>query len=89
MDSIRTPLLGTVFYTEAPEVGGHLRIWDEGDYHKVTEETPCQVIKPKRNRLVIFDAGLVHAVEPIVKGRRCAIAINLWDPKPTTPMEEI
>ena len=26
MDSIRTPLLGTVFYTEAPEEGGHLRI---------------------------------------------------------------
>tara|TARA_R100001015_G_C4620620_1_gene177612 strand:- start:502 stop:1227 length:726 start_codon:yes stop_codon:yes gene_type:complete len=88
MDSIKTPLLGTVFYTEAPEEGGHLRIWDEGDYHKVTDDTPYQLIKPKRNRLVIFNAGLVHAVEPIIKGKRCAIAINLWDPKPTTPMEE-
>tara|TARA_Y100000593_G_C4287392_1_gene326274 strand:- start:219 stop:1691 length:1473 start_codon:yes stop_codon:yes gene_type:complete len=88
MDSIKTPKLGTVFYVEAPERGGNLKIWDEGDFHKITEDTPFQLIKPKRNRLIIFNAGNVHAVEPVIKGIRKAVAINIWDPKPTTKMEE-
>ena len=27
-DSIKTPMLGTVYYAEAPEEGGHLNIWE-------------------------------------------------------------
>ena len=87
-DSIRTPKLGTVFYTEAPERGGELQIWDEYDFHKVTPDTPYQIIKPKRNRLIIFDAGKIHAVRTVTKGTRKAVAINIWDPKPTTLMKE-
>ena len=34
------------------------------------------------NRLVIFDAGQLHAVTEITKGKRYAIAINLWEKQP-------
>ena len=86
-DSIKTPMLGTVYYAEAPEEGGHLKIWEEYDFHKITEDTPYELIKPRENRLIVFDAGRIHAVEPVTKGIRKAVAINLWDPKPTTKME--
>jgi len=87
-DSIRTPMLGTVFYVEAPEEGGYLQIWDSYDFHSIDENTPFELIKPRANRLVIFDAGRVHAVTPVKKGIRKAVAINIWDPKPTTEMED-
>jgi Rps23 Pro-64 3,4-dihydroxylase Tpa1-like proline 4-hydroxylase len=46
------------------------------------EEKP-ELIKPKWNRLIIFEAANLHAVTEIVSGRRRAIAINLWGHKPT------
>jgi len=87
MDSLRFPMVGTVFYVDAPEEGGYLKIWDEHDFHKINKNTPYQLIQPKKNRLIIFDAGKVHAVTQVKKGLRRAVAINIWDPKPTTPME--
>ena len=87
MDSIITPSLGTIFYTEAPEEGGYLQIWDEYDFHKIDADTPYQIIKPKRNRLIIFDAGKVHGVTRVIKGTRKAVAINIWSHIPTTLME--
>jgi predicted 2-oxoglutarate/Fe(II)-dependent dioxygenase YbiX len=41
-----------------------------------------EVIKAKFNRLIVFDASKLHAVTKVTKGRRRAIAINLWDQKP-------
>ena len=87
-DSFRTPLLGTVYYTEAPEEGGEIQIWDEKDFHSITPDTPYEIIKAKRNRLIIFDASKIHAVRKIKKGKRKAIAINLWEPRPVTEMIE-
>jgi hypothetical protein len=86
------PKIGTVFYPckEIDEMeGGMLYIWDKYDHHKLTpegwltfpEQEP-QIIAPKFNRLIIFDASKLHAVSHVKKGRRRAIAVNLWDKKP-------
>jgi hypothetical protein len=88
MNSIRTPMLGTVYYAKAPKSGGYLKVWDEYDFHKVDEHTPYELIKPKSNRLIIFNAGKVHAVEEVKEGTRKAVAINIWEIKPTTEMNE-
>ena len=87
-DSIINPMLGTVFYVVAPEEGGHLKIWDSNNFHDITPDTPYELIKPRANRLIIFDAGKIHAVMPVTKGIRKAVAINLWDPKPSTEMKK-
>ena len=87
-DSFKLPMLGTVFYVDAPEAGGYLKIWDEHNWLNIRENTPYQLIQPKENRLIIFDAGKVHAVTEVTKGLRRAVAINIWDPKPSTTMEE-
>ena len=92
------PMIGTIYYPD-PEIdeveGGMLYIWEGMDNTKFTsegyliipEEDP-QIIKPKFNRLVIFDASALHAVSRIRKGRRRAVAINLWD-KPITGFEKM
>lgn len=86
------PKIGTVFYPcrEVDEVeGGMLYFWDKYDDNQLTEEgyitEPKQepeIIRPKFNRLIIFDAAKLHGVSRVTKGRRRAIAINLWDQKP-------
>ena len=88
-----TPKIGTVFYPcrEIDEMeGGMLYYWDEFGSDLTSEEgyinwpeQEPEVIKPKFNRLIIFDAGKLHGVSKIIKGRRRAIAINLWDVAPT------
>jgi len=45
---------------------------------------PYELIKPKFNRLIIFDAGKLHAVQEVTKGTRKAIAINLWEVAPVS-----
>ena len=86
------PKIGTVFYP-CPEVddveGGMLYYWDKYDDSKLTEEgfitQPDQepeIIRPKFNRLIIFDASKLHGVSRVIKGSRRAIAINLWDQNP-------
>ena len=75
---------------EVDEVeGGMLYYWDQYDNTKLTEEgfitEPTQqpeIIRPKFNRLIIFDASKLHGVSRVLKGNRRAIAINLWDQKP-------
>jgi hypothetical protein len=86
-DSFISPKIGTVYYIKAPEEGGYLKLWNTKVYN-INKDTPYELIKPKDNRLVIFDASLIHAVTQVTKGTRKAIAINLWDKKPTTEMEE-
>lgn len=80
---VKSPIIGTVFYPD-PEVdnieGGMLQIWDTYD---VNPSSPYELIQPKFNRLIIFDAGKLHAVQEVTKGIRKAIAINLWTEAPT------
>jgi len=86
-DSIINPIIGTIFYTSDVEEGGYLKIFDT-DHGEVNFEKPFELIKPKRNRLVVFNAGKLHGVLEVKKGLRKAIAINLWDKKPTTEFKE-
>jgi len=86
------PKIGTVFYPcrEIDEMeGGLLHYWDDYSADLLSEDnmliyppTPGEQIKAKFNRLIIFDASKLHAVSKVTKGRRRAIAINLWDKKP-------
>jgi hypothetical protein len=84
------PKIGTIIYPKKTIddcKGGYLRIYDSkkryAEYSNngdpITE--PYELIRPKFNRLVIFDASQLHAVEQVTKGIRHAIAINLWDTK--------
>lgn len=75
---IVTPIIGTVYYPEQEEFeGGMLEIYTEG-----LDKAP-EVVYAKPNRLIIFDAGkYVHAVSPVTRGTRKAIAINLWQHEP-------
>ena len=75
-----SPVSGTVFDPGTEEFEGG----DLASYTDVTDATP-EIIKAKPNRLIIFGAGdYVHAVQPITKGTRHAIAINLWAKEPYT-----
>ena len=76
---IVNPILGTIFYPDPcnDEIeGGYLKVWKT---HDTDFNAPYELIEPKYNRLVIFDASQLHAVTPVTKGTRKAIAINLWD----------
>ena len=92
--SFVTPKIGTVFYPD-PEIdemeGGMLYYWEKFPPQRANEDNTIfwpeeepEIIKPKFNRLLIFDAGCLHGVSQIKSGRRRAVAINLWDQKPTT-----
>jgi hypothetical protein len=81
--TIVCPIIGTVFYPD-PQVddieGGELIMWDT---QEVRVDVPYEIIRPKFNRLVIFDAFKLHAVYEVTKGVRSAIAINLWAQRPS------
>lgn len=81
------PLVGTVYYMSDTEEGGYLKVWDT-ESGEIDFDRPYELIKPKFNRLVIFDAGKLHAVTEVTKGERRAVAINIWDRRPTTELEE-
>ena len=82
-DSFRHPMYGTVFYVEEPEEGGYLTYWSDGQHWEdIDGNTPYESIKPKRNRLILFDASKSHAVTAVTKGIRKAVAINVWPSKP-------
>lgn len=76
---LSSPIIGTVFYPVEMDIeGGYLEIFSNG-----AEKQP-ERIQAKHNRLIIFDAGGTHhRVTEVTKGTRSAIAINLWDTKPT------
>lgn len=80
------PMIGTVYYPPMGEPqceGGYLKVYSKDD-----RNSPYELIAPVPNRLVIFDATQLHAVTEIPKGKRYAIAINLWSQTPTTEMVE-
>lgn len=72
------PVMGTVFYPLPMDIeGGDLIIHSE-------DNKPPEIVKPVFNRLIIFPAGeYLHKVNPVTKGLRSAIAINLWAKKPS------
>ena len=80
---IVTPKIGTVFYPIDHDIdGGELMIWQDDEYP--TMDTPADIILPKFNRLIIFDASKWHHVKKVTRGTRYAVAINLWDEMPET-----
>ncbi len=84
-ETVLNPKIGTVFYPhrENQEVlGGELKIWQTKEPD--IENIPYELLLPKHNRLVLFDASYIHAVTMVTQGVRRAIAINLWESKPTT-----
>ena len=83
-----TPKIGTVFYPDPCNdemEGGYLKVWKT---HDSDFNAPYELIEAKYNRLVIFDASQLHAVTPVTKGTRKAIAINLWD-SPLTDVDNM
>ena len=79
---VKRPVIGTVYYPIDHDIdGGQLQIWDTKE---VDFDSPFEMISPKPNRLIIFDAGQLHRVTQVTRGTRYAVAINLWDYKPLT-----
>ena len=79
------PKIGTVFYPHKSNqsvIGGELKIWETQDNN--IDNIPFELLLPKHNRLVLFDASYLHGVTMVKEGTRRAIAINLWENKPTT-----
>ena len=80
-----SPIIGTVFYPHQENdsvKGGDLKIWETKDVP--ISNVSFELIRPKFNRLIIFDPSYLHAVTMVTKGVRRAIAINLWEDKPST-----
>jgi pectate lyase len=80
-----SPIIGTVFYPHQDNdyvKGGDLKIWETKDVP--ISNISFELIRPKFNRLVIFDPSYLHAVTMVTQGFRRAIAINLWEDKPST-----
>lgn len=73
------PKVGSVFYPVPLDIdGGRLEIFSN------TVNKEPEVIQPKFNRLIIFDAGgHFHRVTPVTRGVRSAIAINVWSAPPS------
>jgi len=83
-----TPKMGTIFYPDPCNdemEGGYLKVWKT---HNTDFNAPYELIEAKYNRLIIFDASQLHAVTPVTKGTRKAIAINLWD-SPLTDVDNM
>ena len=92
------PKLGTIYYPDMGEEmceGGYLKIYHTNQFIVSKDEplravdsdgkdVPYELIAPVPNRLVIFNAGNLHAVTKVTSGVRYAVAINLWDDKPET-----
>lgn len=79
-----SPAVGTIFYPckENDEIeGGKLIVWNTKSEEIIDD---YELIAPKFNRLVIFDASQLHGVQMVKKGTRKAIAINLWAKVPRT-----
>lgn len=72
------PILGCVYYPKGFNFeGGELALYENN------KDTNPEIIKAKPNRLIIFRPGQTpHAVLPVTKGSRGAIAINIWAEEP-------
>ena len=81
----RHPLCSIVYYPIEKDVeGGFLEIsgvkekdiYNDGSFLRFERE--YERIKPKYNRVVVFDPSYLHRVTNIIKGIRYSIAIDVW-----------
>ena len=64
---LRHPLISSIYYLDVDISEGGKLIFPEHGLE----------VKPKTNRLALFDPHMVHGVEPF-KGTRVALAVNPW-----------
>ena len=70
------PTMGAVYFYDpkADKVeGGHLQMWEDQ-----TTTTSYELIKPKYNRLVIFDMSKLYTFQAPTKGSYNYLCISLW-----------
>ena len=82
---IVTPIIGSVYYPAGQGFeGGELHIYSDGS------DMPPEIIKAKPNRFIIFGAGQdPHMVTTVTRGKRHALAINLWADEPYSKQKGI
>ena len=87
---IISPTIGCIYYpiTDMDCEGGYLRIYD-CEPGEQAYDGPYELIKPVPNRLIVFNPGILHAVEEVTKGMRFAIAINAWENELSSPQMEM
>jgi len=75
---VKTPVIGSIYYPEGQDFeGGDLLVYTDGQ-----DSTP-EIVKAKPNRFIIFGAGQdPHMVTTVTRGKRHALAINLWQDEP-------
>lgn len=70
------PTIGSIYFHD-PKVdkvkGGYLQIFDEQ-----SESSPYELIKPKFNRLVIFDISKLYGFQTPTKGSYNYLNVSLW-----------
>jgi predicted 2-oxoglutarate/Fe(II)-dependent dioxygenase YbiX len=72
------PLITLIYYHSVEDLtGGELLIFDE------VGSAPCivQKIQPEINHLVVLDGKQLHAVSPMISGRRGSVVTNLYAAK--------
>jgi hypothetical protein len=93
---IKHPILSSVYYLEIPDEGGELVLYKNATKkalqdvfagNKKSQELGIpEIIRPRKNNLVVFESKIPHYVEGWVGGKtRISIAANLWLNKPTDP----
>ena len=80
-----TPVIGSIYYPEGQDFeGGDLMVYTDGQ-----DSTP-EIVKAKPNRFIIFGAGQdPHMVTTVTRGKRHALAINLWADEPYSKQKGI
>ncbi len=70
------PTIGSIYFHD-PKVdkieGGLLQVWDEQD-----KNSSYELIKPKYNRLLIFDVSKLYGFQKITKGSFNYLNVSLW-----------
>lgn len=71
------PKIGAIYFHEpkTDEVeGGWLQIWDDQ-----TTSSPYELVRPKYNRLVIFDMSKFYTIQTPTKGSYNYLNVSFWD----------
>ena len=80
------PVLSTVFYPHVSCAGGELLVADNiplstGQRAAMPVFNSVISIPPRRNRLVLFSAGILHCINQF-DGERYSVAANVWEAEP-------
>ena len=83
-NKILSPTLGQIYYIENFKVrGGYLEISNLPP-HIEPNYSEIERIRPRENRLIIFNPSFKHCVSKILSGNRHAFLSNVWFKKPST-----